>query len=466
MQFEMIRRAIMIVALALLAADVKAAQAPEALLARGESLAAAKKFDEAARIYLDILRDRPTSRAARLGLARVRLWQGRYREARDLFEQLLVRNRGDADAAEGAATASYWSGDYRTAEREFRAIAAKHPDRQSVRRSLAELESASQTIETAETSFVDDDQPFRALRSQLGLSIFSDPLTRWDASAGGYVMNSDAAGRHHAAFALLGNETVLPSLRLTLSPSIGAIRLPDGRSRAIGGLSTRVRAGSRDSVAFSYVRRELLSNATRLYPFVDAATLRWQQREPWLASIGIERDRFSDHNSAKAADAYVLWPFARLDRWKFFAGASTLYRDTAESRFYVNGITGTRDASGSFFHYAYRGAYDPYWTPQNLIEGRLILAIERRGVRATVRLQGDGGVAHDRAVVFWPESDRTPFPSQVGRSLFNRSFSPWRIRLTASAPLPHGLTLDAGYELSATAFYRANTFHAALARRR
>lgn len=450
-----------------MAGSALAAEAPARLLAKAQSLASTKQFDEAARIYEEVLRSSPSSRDAQLGLARVRLWQGRYREARRRFEQLLARNGGDADAAEGAATAAYWSGDFRTAGREFRALAASHPDRETVRRSLDELRSASATTESFEAAVVDDDQPFRSSRTTARISIFSDPLTRWDAGAGAYTVSSDAGGRHAAPFVLLQNETVLPALRLTLTPSLGVIRTPDGNAHAIGAASARFRPAPHDSLSLSFARREILSNATRLYPFVDVTALRWEHDRPWLASIGIEHDRFSDRNSAKAADAYVLWPVGSFRAWKFWAGASALTRSTDESRFYVNGITATLDPSGSFFHYTYRGAYDPYWTPRNLVEGRLILAMERRfDSGATMRLQGDGGRASDRAVGFWPDSGRTSFPAVIGQSQFDRSYWPWRIRLTSSIPVARGITLDVSIEHSITTLYRANTVHATLARRR
>lgn len=434
------------------------------LLARAQSLAWAKQFDEAAAIYLDVLRDAPASRDARLGLARVRLWQGRYGEARAMFLQ-LARTGQDTDAEEGAATAAYWSGDYRTAEREFATIARGHPNRETVRKMLSDLRSAAAATTSVETGVIDDDQPFRATRSLARYSAFTDPLTRWDFSAGAYTLSSDAGGRHSGPFVVLQNETVLPSLRLTVTPSVGAIRLPDG-THAIGGIAAAIRVASHDSITTSFARREILSNATRLYPFVNALSLRWQRNGRWLASAGIEGDRFSDHNSATAFDAYALLPVAQLGGWSLSAGASTLARDTSESRFYVSAITAIRDPSGSFFHYTYRGAYDPYWTPQNLVEARAILAVERRAGKATLRLQADGGSAHDRAVVFWPEAGRTPFPSSIGQSTFDRSYSPWRVRLTSSVPIAHGMTVDVSYEHSVTSFYRANIVHASLARRR
>jgi hypothetical protein len=462
----MTRCALIVVAVLLALLTAFAAGADNAdPLSRAQSLAWEKHFQEAARLYLEILRDAPASHDAKLGLARVRLWQGHYQEARDLFLQLLANNRGDTDAAEGAATAAYWSGDYRTAARELNAISTAHPDRQQVRRMLYELRSASATTGSFDVGVVDDDQPFRSRRSQAHVSTFSDPLTRWDISAGAWSLSSDAGGRHTAPFVVAGNETVFPSLRLTITPSLGVVGLPDG-THAIGGVSASLRMTSHDSFTLSFARREILSNATKLYPFVNVSSVRWNRTEPWLASAGIEQDRFSDRNSAKAADAYVLFPITKLAGWKVFAGASALARDTRDSRFYVSGITATRDPSGSFFHYSYRGAYDPYWTPQNLYEGRVILAIERQIGTATLKVQGDGGQAHDRAVSFWPDSGLTPFPSSIGQSTFDRSYSPWRIRFTSSISVAHGMTLDIGYEHSVTSFYRANIIHASLARRR
>ncbi|HEY3057210.1 MAG TPA: tetratricopeptide repeat protein [Thermoanaerobaculia bacterium] len=437
------------------------------LLERAQSLASSKRFDEAARIYIDLLHAQPASREPMLGLARIRLWQGRYREARQLFEGLLARNRNDADAAEGAATAAYWSGDFRTAQREFREIVKAHPGRKNVRRSLDELRSASASIESIDVGLIDDDQPFHAARSEARASMFTDPLTRWDVSVGAYGLNSDIGGHHGVPFAIAGNETVIPSKRLTATLSLGAIRTPNGRTRPIGGASGRIRFARNDSVTAAFARREILSNATQLYPFVDIASIRWLHTTPWLASIGTEHDRFSDRNSANAADGYILAPAVRRKGWTLWAGASALFRDTTESRFYVNGITATRDPSGGFFRYSYRGAYDPYWTPHDLLEGRVILALEHRiGSTTTMKIQGDGGRARDRAVMFWPDTGPTSFPREIGQSPFDRTYRPWRLRFTSTTALAKGITLDLSVEHSVTTFYRANSFHAALARRR
>lgn len=456
----MIRRSLVFATVLAIAANVVADERAD--LARAQSLAWAKRFDEAASLYMAIHRRHPGSHDATLGLARVRLWQGRYGEARALFRRL----ENDPDALEGAATAAYWSGDFRTAEREFRALLAQHPNRETARRSLDELRASSATTERIDAGYVDDDQPFRAARTEARVSFFTDPLTRWDGIAGAYHVSSNLS-RGGAPFAMAQNETVLPALRLTATTSLGGIRTPDHETHAIGGFSARFKLLPHDTLTAAFARREIMTTATRLYPFANVTSLRWHHDAPWLASIGAERDRFSDRNSANAFDGYVLFPVRKQQSWTLWTGISALARDTAESRFYVTQISATRDPTGRFFLYSYRGAYDPYWTPQGLREARLIVAVERRtGAGLTMKLQADGGSARDRAVTFWPDAGPSPFPSEIGSSLFSRHYDPWRLRFSMAKPLAGGLSIEAGYERSVTAYYRANTFHASLARRR
>src|SRR5581483_2818051 len=149
------------------------------LIEQAQRLAWQKEFAAAEKLYRQALKSDPDSRGARFGLAQVLLWEGHYREARSMFLSLH-----GADAAEGAATAAYWQGDFRTAEREFAAL----PKSDFARRSLTEIRSASEGDVRIAVDGVDDNQPYRAWRSSVTASTFSDPLTRWDVTAGGYGM--------------------------------------------------------------------------------------------------------------------------------------------------------------------------------------------------------------------------------------------------------------------------------------
>jgi hypothetical protein len=154
----------------------------------------------------------------------------------------------------------------------------------------------------------------------------------------------------------------------------------------------------------------------------------------------------------------------RRERWSVWAGASTSYRDTDESRFYPVAVSSSLQP-GNFFSYQYRGRYIPYWTPRDLREVRLIAGGEMRWSALTLRLQADGGFARDLAQGLGPDSGPGPFPPFIQVFEYDRSFKPYRGTAFLSIPLTRALTLETGFEHNRTADYQANTIHAVVRRR-
>ena len=418
-------------------------------LQRANELAWSKRFAEAEALYRRI-----PSAEAKLGLARVVLWQGRYAEAIALFEEL-----DGVDALEGRATAEYWSGDFRAAARSFRRVLALDPDRDFARRSLAEIESAARPSQRVSIDGSTDDQPLDALRGEIAATFFSDPLTRWTVAASRTHLEAERFGREADAESVtIANETKIG--KWTFGASAGVFTFPDGVRRPVGGASARHRR-----FTLSVDRRPELASATSLRTHVASTTtaLRWDYDRNWIAAVEASHRRYSDGNEGRALVAYAVAPLRR-DSWTFWGGASLAIRDTEESRFGVTAISSTLE--GRVFRYRYRGAYDPYWTPDDLIEGRLVVAVERRFERVGVKLHADGGSARDRGRAFGPKSGRTPFPSQVFPFAFERTHHPWRAGIAADVRLTRELGIEAGVERSATVDYRVTAFHAALVRRR
>ena len=159
-------------------------------LRRAEQLAWDKQFAQSEALYRRILAGDPQSPAARLGLARVVMWQGRYGEAIALFEQIE-----GVDALEGKATAEYWSGDLRRAARDFRRVLALEPTREDARRSLNEILATATPSQRISAQGAHDDQPYDVLRTQLEARFFSDPQTRWGVVAGAYRLDADRIGQ-------------------------------------------------------------------------------------------------------------------------------------------------------------------------------------------------------------------------------------------------------------------------------
>jgi hypothetical protein len=435
-----------------------------------ETLAWSKEFAEAEQLYRLALQAEPGRREAGLGLARVVLWQARYREARALFSSMLQRDRLDIDALEGRATAAYWSGDFRSAGKEFRTVLERDPGREFAAKSLREIESSARPVDRIVADFLRDDQPFENRRAEASTSLFSDPLTRWDVNAGSYSLYASVDETTRSApYILIGNTTVLPWQRLTVTSSIGAMRFPDGAMLPIGSLSLRRRLGAHGSIELAARQRELLSNIADRYRYARHYALRWERQleNSWLAAVHLGRVTYADGNAGSQADAYYLRPIGRNAPVHFSGGVSAAWRDTRESRFLPDVIQSIRDSDDpTMFRYSYQGRYIPYWTPERLRELRGIVAAEIRPGRVTTRLQIDAGRARDRGVAFFPSSGTAPLPGAITPLSFSRSYNPWRVRLTTSIPFLSGYSIEAAYEHSDTIHYKANSLHASVARRR
>lgn len=412
------RRAVLAVAVAVVAFAFAAAADD---LHRAQELAWARQFAEAEAIYRNIQAAQPDSSEARLGLARVVMWQGRYREALALFAKL-----DGIEAIEGRATAQYWSGDLRAAAHGFRRVLELDRNRELARRSLAEIESTSVPSQRVTIVGSTDDQPLDAIRGETSGTFFSDVQTQWTATLGYYDADAERSAR--GEYASIANETTVRAF--TFAGSLGVFTFPDGVRRPLGSASVR-----RRSLTLRIERQPELASAPSLttHAASTTTTLRWDHNRNWSAAAELSHRRYSDHNRGSAAAAYVLVP-VRRNHWTFWSGASVAARDTDESRFTLE------------------GRYDPYWTPDDLREARAVLALERTLARGSVKLHADGGYARDR-----------------GRSLdlpFERSYRPWRAGISGDLALTRNLRVEAGIDRSATIDYRVTSFHASLVRRR
>jgi tetratricopeptide (TPR) repeat protein len=425
-------------------------------LARAEQLAWSRRFAESEALYRSILEKEPSSRRAQLGLARVVMWSGRYPEAISRFDVLLRGNAGDTDALEGRATAEYWSGDLRAAARDFRRVLQLDPKRETARVSLSEITATMRPLQRFEIGALRDDQPFDVGRASLAATFFPDPLSRLTATLGATHFDAGQRGTRRAEWGRVDYDTRWRELALGASAGI----FDDD---FVGG----ARIGWR-RLALSIDRREELSSATAIHQRVFSTTtaLRWSHDRKWIGMAEASRRSYSDDNRGWAIVGYAVAPVFKRNAWTVWAGASAAARGTEETRFHPTAVSSVRDAT--FFHYTYRGEYDPYWTPDDLVEARGVLAIERELPRGKVKLQADAGAARDRGRAFGPDAGSLslPQPSQIYTFAFDRDYHPYRLGLSAELALTRSFSLEGGVERSVTVDYRATSLHAAVVRRR
>ncbi len=426
-----------------------------------ETLAWAKRFEEAEAKYESILAGTPRSPRARMGLARVVLWQGRYREATARFGEILRGDPENVDALEGRANAAYWSGDYRAAARDFRFALAGDPTREAARRSLSAIAALAMPSQRMTIDVGHDDQPLDAARMELEASFFSDPLTRWTVLSGAYHLDAERLGKNGGRYVVLENETKWQSF--IFGGSIGVFEFPDGTRRPIGGASVRYR-----TLTLDIQRREELATATSVAKHAASTTssLRWSRSgDRWIAAAEASHRRYFDGNSGQSLAGWVMAPVLRRGNWTLWSGISGMARDTAESRFRMTAISSTLDETGTFFHYQYRGKHDPYWAPENLREGRVVVVLERRSGRGGVKFRTDGGIARDRGRAFGPDAGAGPFPTSVFSFEFNRRYRPYRAGITADFTPSRPWRFEIEVDHSATVDYRSTIIHAVVVRR-
>jgi hypothetical protein len=415
-------------------------------LALGETLGWMNRFEEAAAVYRETIRKFPQSTSAKTGLGQVLLWKGDYGEARTAFEAALKENPASRDAREGLATVAYWTGDYRTARREFQRIRASDPSHREAAKIIEEIDQAIAPSFGIGSLFRTDDQPYRMLRSEAAIALFSDPGTKWTVSGGGYALeNRDSGGDATVPFGELAVESKLPGGRLDIHARARYIQFPDDESAVLPAVSLSRGFGQAGRVTLFFDESELLFSERALdsHPSVETVGLRWSREEDadgWTAAASTRSLRYFDDNSGISTDAWILFPFRTSERLRISAGTAVSWRDTDESRF--RAVPGTSE-----------GVYDPYWTPQELIEGRGVVAISWQARRIDLHFHGDAGFAQDEAIDL--SSGMT----------FSRTFHPWSVSLSGRTSIGPRLELTTQLKRESTAFYEANEIQASLAGR-
>lgn len=397
-------------------------------LRAAEQLAWQKDFAPAEARYRAVLARSPRSRAASLGLGQVLLWEQRYADAAAIYRGLLRDAPADVDARKGLATAEYWSGDFRAAQRDYAAVLRARPHDAEASRAVAEIASASAPLVASDDEAVSDDQPLRRARVGVAYTFFSDPLTTWTATAGSYLLHARAAdgGSATAPFASLGGSTAFASARWRASGTLRLFRFPDGEAKALGGVSL-AHDWRGMTLRFDVDRHELLYTASAIgsHPSETVTTFAWRRdRDRFASAAALHAIRYFDGNAGRAADTYHLVRVANGARRSLSVGGAVSYRDTDESRLRFIGA---------------EQRYDPYWTPEQLLEGRGVAVAAVNAGRAAIALHADGGWARDR---------------DLGA---RRTFHPWRVSADVSFPLTGVFRASAGIERQSTVFYRADS---------
>jgi len=429
-----------------------------------ETLSWLKRFDEAERIYAEVAASTGTP-DDRIALARVYMWTQQYARARKLLEQ-LVKFHARSAALEELARLDYWTGDLRSAMVRFSTLRDQGRLSASGEKELLGIRATMKPAIRAHVKAGYDDQPYELVTSQIQFSGYLDPLSSYSISAGQHLASSDKK-RFEVPFVAIGASIAFPRVRLSLQPSVRVVKFETGETRALPAL-TLMRRTESSALALRIDESELVS--TRSSAATDVTERRvsldyTREFRPGSAfSISTYVNRYSDENEGMGAHAYAIRPIFSRTSWQIYGGVSAAWRDTEESRFEISSTSAV--PSGVDFRIRYKGIYNPYPTPQDQREARLIAGFVFKDERfpITTRFQLTGGAARDRAIAFGPEIDQTPTPITYSFS-FEREYEPWDAALNLSWRTRSQIDLNVRIEHVSTAYYEANEVSASLVRR-
>jgi tetratricopeptide (TPR) repeat protein len=429
----------------------------------GQTLAWNKEFAAAEGAYRAALIRWPDDHELRAGLAQTLLWSNRFREGERLFAALLAQRPDDNAVLLGAAQGAYWSGDYRSALRRFELLASRDQENAEATRALDELHALMRSPWEVRGVYSNDTQPLRRSGIFARAGFFSDPLTRWDVRASAGDM-SDRPRRLRMWSVGASGTTTVPSIRTTFTAGVDRESFDDDTAENLfnGGASWRMGA---ESVALTFDQFTLLGTASAIERRETASRLSLvfkHERAGGLdAAVTAHALRYSDENEGAGADFYALYPVLARRGTTLHAGVSAAWRDSREDRFRFTSFRSELRSDG-LFDYRFSGIYDPYWTPNDLREARLIASIQSSAGNARFRIQADGGFARERARGFGPAFDSTPSPTFTFPIMLARSYQPWRVSGELTLPINPRFEFRVRARREATAFYNVNEFEASL----
>ncbi|HKR65509.1 MAG TPA: tetratricopeptide repeat protein, partial [Thermoanaerobaculia bacterium] len=254
----------------------------QSLLARVEQAIARKDFAAAEVVARQAVEAHPESRDARSTLAWVTLWNGHYREARALFRALP----DDAATRLGLAQAEYWDGDLRAAQRGFAAVLELDPKNADARRALDEIRESSRPGFAIDVDALSDDQPYRSTAPRAIVYGFTDPLTKWIATAmiARFHRGGDAAS--------IGGGIDTTHNRTTLRANASLFRFPDGARELLPRVEVLHPFGT-TTLALLGERRELLraASALRTHASVQTLSLRWSREHENKPAFAVRAEK-------------------------------------------------------------------------------------------------------------------------------------------------------------------------------
>jgi len=174
----------------------------------------------------------------------------------------------------------------------------------------------------------------------------------------------------------------------------------------------------------------------------------------WNGELGARHEIYPDDNSVSSGFGWILAPLASGEKGALHIGYGFTAQSAAESRFLPQADVSVRPGDPPTM---IPGEYNPYYTPDNL---RVHSALANVSVRPTRQLRIEAGgryalsAREDAPVLYGVAS---PPSATVGRTFYERSFTPWSARGTMDWNATPAMRISVGAEHGREAYYQFTT---------
>jgi hypothetical protein len=322
---------------------------------------------------------------------------------------------------------------------------------------------------TADVRLERDDQVRTALRAAAEYGRYLGPDVTLALTVSSDRVTGDASGATSlettvASVGLAGTLAV-PSARLGLTFAAGALLgAPAGPQG--GGAEFLARAalrrdlGGGTALRVGAVRERYTATLASLDTLVLSHTIEValdRSGAPgWAWEVAGRRTDFGDDNPVTAAWAWVLAPLSRSVTHSLRAGYAFGWQDAEQSTWVASGAVPVGP-----FPQQVPGRYAPYYSPHDVVTHSVVLNGALAAGRAWILADGSVGA---RATEIAPLLVRATAAAVPALTFQERSFTPYRARVSLVAPSNDRTTITLAVGYDRTAYYRAGTVRLAIAR--
>ncbi len=414
-----------------------------------------KDFTRARETYRKAISRYPAYQDVVLDYARFLFQTGKWKEAEELLQDIVSKNKAHPEANINLAYIALWKGDIKEARIRTARLHKLYPGNASVQALRSSVNDNSSFVKTGYT-YASDDQPLQTNVYNLDAAFFSSPYFQPYVSAAinRYTLPSPPLG---TIWVRAGNNVTLAHGATQLGAEGGIFKSGADFTSFTGSLflvqkistATKLHLGAAKS-PYQY------TNASIDEPFtynIYKGAIEWNAGEKKAGRIGTELARFRDGNTISTVYAWILLPLIEQKFISLKAGYGISFAHAVFNTYSTNRSV-DEIASSQPLNSKVDGVYDPYFTPSNQLVNSL-LGSAKINISKSVSVHAKGNLG------VWAAADNPELRLErkgfsgytISKTYYRQKYTPIELEAGLQAAFSDRLSMQANLRFNRLFFY-------------